>query len=71
LGRHPDPDGTFSFYGATPSGFDFEIGAASREIEPRGWRELRVDTTSSWGHRPTLGLQLRTVGSLVAARLGL
>jgi 2,3-dihydroxybiphenyl 1,2-dioxygenase len=71
LGQHPDPDGTFSFYGVTPSGFDFEIGAASHEIEPAGWQELRADTTSSWGHAPTLGLQLRTVGNMIASRLGL
>ena len=36
LGQHPDPDGTFSFYAATPSGFDFEIGAGTREIDPHG-----------------------------------
>lgn len=71
LGQHPDPDGTFSFYGVTPSGFDFEIGAAGKEIEPDGWRELRADKTSAWGHAPTLGLQLRTVGNLITARLGL
>jgi 2,3-dihydroxybiphenyl 1,2-dioxygenase len=71
LGQHPDPDGTFSFYGVTPSGFDFEIGAAGKEIEPEGWQELRADKTSSWGHAPTLGLQLRTVGNMIASRLGL
>jgi biphenyl-2,3-diol 1,2-dioxygenase len=71
LGQHPDPDGTFSFYAVTPSGFDFEIGAGGREIEPDGWQELHTDQTSIWGHAPTLGLQLRTVGSLIAARLGL
>ena len=38
LGQHPDPDGTFSFYGATPSGFDFEIGAGTQTIDPDGWQ---------------------------------
>ena len=42
LGQHPDPDGTFSFYGRTPSGFDFEIGAGTQEIDPAGWHE-RID----------------------------
>lgn len=70
LGQHPDPDGTFSFYGVTPSGFDFEVGAAGKEIEPEGWRELRAETTSTWGHAPTLGLQFRTVTNLIAMRLG-
>lgn len=69
LGQHPDPDGTFSFYGVTPSGFDFEIGAGGKEIEPAGWRERRIDVTSAWGHAPTFGLKLRTVGSMLAARL--
>lgn len=29
LGQHPAPDGTVSFYGRTPSGFEFEIGTGS------------------------------------------
>lgn len=49
LGQHPDPDGTFSFYGQTPSGFDFEIGAGGREIELDGWQERAADKTSAWG----------------------
>jgi len=71
LGQHPDPDGTFSFYGATPSGFDFEIGAGGKEIDPVDWQEVRATTTSAWGHAPTLGLQLRTMRSMIATRLGL
>jgi 2,3-dihydroxybiphenyl 1,2-dioxygenase len=71
LGQHPDPDGTLSFYGRTPSGFDFEVGAGGREIDPDGWRELQAETTSAWGHAPTLGLQMRAAGSLIASRLGL
>lgn len=69
LGQHPDPDGTFSFYGATPSGFDFEIGAGGREIEPADWEALRATVTSSWGHRPQLRLQLKMAGALIASKL--
>ena len=70
LGQHPDPDGTFSFYGRTPSGFDFEIGAGGQEIEPVGWREHTTDVTSVWGHKPKLGLQLRMAKELVVRGLG-
>lgn len=69
IGQHPDPDGTFSFYGATPSGFDFEIGAGGKVIDPARWDAARTTVTSSWGHRPQLGLQLRMVRDLVATRL--
>lgn len=68
LGQHPDPDGTFSFYGQTPSGFDFEIGAAGREIVPEGWQEGRLDTASTWGHAPTLRLRLAMMRELIASR---
>ncbi len=69
LGQHPDPDGTFSFYGATPSGFDFEIGAGSNEIDPDGWQPLRADVTSTWGHKPSLRLQLKMAGGLLSRKL--
>ncbi|HKU39826.1 MAG TPA: VOC family protein [Polyangiales bacterium] len=69
LGQHADPDSTFSFYGVTPSGSEFEIGAGSREIEPAHWREIASDTTSAWGHEPTLRLKLQTARGLIAARL--
>jgi 2,3-dihydroxybiphenyl 1,2-dioxygenase len=69
LGQHPDPDGTFSFYGRTPSGFDFEIGAGSKEIDPVAWEAVQTSTTSSWGHRPALRLKLRMAGDLVAGAL--
>lgn len=71
IGQHPDPDGTFSFYGATPSGFDFEIGAGGKEIEPAQWQTLRTDVTSSWGHKPQLRLQLKMAAGLVAQKLGM
>lgn len=67
LGQHPDPDGTFSFYGATPSGFDFEIGAGGQGIEPATWRPLRSSTTSTWGHRPQLRLKWMTLMALLTA----
>lgn len=69
LGQHPDPDGTFSFYGATPSGFDFEIGAGTREIDPHGWQVQATQTTSSWGHKPQLRLRLNMARHLVARKL--
>ncbi|SEO28090.1 3,4-dihydroxy-9,10-secoandrosta-1,3,5(10)-triene-9,17-dione 4,5-dioxygenase [Rhodospirillales bacterium URHD0017] len=70
LGQHPDPDGTFSFYGRTPSGFDFEIGAGGQEIDPVDWCEHTTDVTSVWGHKPKLGLQLRMAKELVVRGLG-
>jgi len=70
LGQHPDPDGTFSFYGVTPSGFDFEVGAGTHVIEPGEWSTMHTKETSAWGHKPTLGLQLRMARGLIASRLG-
>jgi biphenyl-2,3-diol 1,2-dioxygenase len=58
LGQHPDPDGTFSSYGATPSGFDFEIGAGTQAIDPLGWKVQTTDATSTWVREPTLRLQM-------------
>ncbi|MBG9390449.1 VOC family protein [Caenimonas aquaedulcis] len=69
LGQHPAPDGTFSFYGITPSGFDFEIGAGSGEIEPGGWKAMRTGQTSSWGHRPQWRLKWRIASALLRQRL--
>jgi 2,3-dihydroxybiphenyl 1,2-dioxygenase len=70
IGQHPAPDATFSFYGATPSGFDFEIGAGSGEIDPATWGTMKTSVTSSWGHRPQWRLKLRMAGALVAHKLG-
>jgi 2,3-dihydroxybiphenyl 1,2-dioxygenase len=69
LGQHPDPDGTFSFYGATPSGFDFEIGAGTQAINPLGWQVQVTDVTSTWGHEPTLRLQMKMAAGLLAQKL--
>lgn len=69
LGQHPDPDGTFSFYGATPSGFDFEIGAGTQTIDPAGWEIHHTDVTSTWGHQPKLRLQLKMAAGLIAQKV--
>lgn len=71
LGQHPDPDGTLSFYGVTPSGFDFEIGAGSAEIEPQGWHAHTATVTSRWGHKPSLRAQWQLARGLAAQRLRL
>lgn len=68
LGQHPAPDGTFSFYAATPSGFDFEIGAGSGEIEPAAWQTMHTKDTSSWGHKPQWRLQLKMARGLIASK---
>lgn len=69
LGQHASPDGTVSFYGRTPSGFDFEIGAGGREIRPEGWQELTQSRMGMWGHRPTLGRRLRAASDVIATQL--
>lgn len=69
LGQHADPDGTFSFYGVTPSGFEFEIGAGSREIDPATFREVNSQTASAWGHTPSLRLKLQTLQALLRVRM--
>ena len=69
LGQHPAPDGTFSFYAATPSGFDFEIGTGTQEIDPAGWQVRHIDKTSTWGHRPTWRLRWRTALALMRRKL--
>jgi catechol 2,3-dioxygenase-like lactoylglutathione lyase family enzyme len=70
LGQHPDPDNTLSFYGRTPSGFEFEIGAGAGLIETENFEEVLLNVTSGWGHRPSLGAKLRLVGSYLGERLG-
>lgn len=69
LGQHPDPDGTFSFYGCTPSGFDFEIGSGGKPIEPTNWDVRRNTVTSSWGHRPVFGAKVRLLRELAMSKL--
>lgn len=66
LGQHPDPDGTISFYGETPSGFDYEIGAGSHAIDPATHQTEVKYVTSDWGHKPSLRMKLRGAMDLLA-----
>ena len=51
LGRH-DNDGMFSFYVASPAGFQVEIGHGAKVIIV-GWvQNRRYDRISAWGHQP-------------------
>jgi 2,3-dihydroxybiphenyl 1,2-dioxygenase len=68
LGQHPQPDGTFSFYAGTPSGFDYEIGWGGNRIEPQTWRVRKSNVTSSWGHRPHWRLQLKMAWAWLRSR---
>jgi 2,3-dihydroxybiphenyl 1,2-dioxygenase len=54
LGRHPN-DRMFSFYGQTPSGFQFELGWAGRKIDDATWTTSVYSQISEWGHRPPPG----------------
>ena len=49
LGRHPD--GVFSFYARTPSGFEWEIGTGGFDVDA-DWEHKHSDTFSLWGHKP-------------------
>ncbi len=51
LGRHPN-DGMFSFYVASPAGFQVEVGHGGRVV-PEDWDgNRRYDRISAWGHQP-------------------
>jgi 2,3-dihydroxybiphenyl 1,2-dioxygenase len=65
IGQHPEPDSTCSFYGETPSGFDFEIGAGTQVIVPEGWETHRQTIASRWGHHPTLRAKLRALSAML------
>jgi 2,3-dihydroxybiphenyl 1,2-dioxygenase len=51
LGKHPN-DKMFSFYGKTPSGFQFEFGWGGREVDDASWEPTTYDHISEWGHHP-------------------
>lgn len=70
LGQHPAPDSTLSFYGRTPSGFEFEIGTGAGLLEAGVDGEVQT-VTSDWGHRPSLSAKLRVAGTWAVERLGL
>jgi biphenyl-2,3-diol 1,2-dioxygenase len=51
LGRH-DNDGMFSFYVASPAGFQVEVGHGAKTV-PQDWDGNRAyDRISAWGHQP-------------------
>jgi 2,3-dihydroxybiphenyl 1,2-dioxygenase len=51
LGRHPN-DRMFSFYVATPSGFEIEYGFGGRDADDASWTVRTYGQMSEWGHRP-------------------
>ena len=51
LGRH-DNDGMFSFYVASPAGFQVEVGHGARVITDDWADNRRYDRISAWGHQP-------------------
>jgi 2,3-dihydroxybiphenyl 1,2-dioxygenase len=51
LGRH-DNDGMFSFYVASPAGFQVEVGHGARRIGDDWDDNRRYDRISAWGHQP-------------------
>jgi catechol 2,3-dioxygenase-like lactoylglutathione lyase family enzyme len=71
LGRHGLPDGTTSFYAATPFGFDVEIGSGggvlhqNEDVEP-----VAGSFPSSWGHTLSVRARLRVAAALIARRFG-
>jgi 2,3-dihydroxybiphenyl 1,2-dioxygenase len=51
LGRH-DNDGMFSFYVASPSGFQVEVGHGAKVVGDDWDGNRRYDRISAWGHQP-------------------
>ena len=51
LGRH-DNDQMFSFYVASPAGFQVEVGHGARQITEPWTEDRRYDRISAWGHQP-------------------
>jgi 2,3-dihydroxybiphenyl 1,2-dioxygenase len=51
LGHHPN-DQMFSFYVASPAGFQVEIGHGARLVTDDWGENRRYDRISSWGHQP-------------------
>jgi 2,3-dihydroxybiphenyl 1,2-dioxygenase len=54
LGRH-DNDGMFSFYVASPAGFQVEVGHGARVVTDDWDDNRRYDRISAWGHQPLRG----------------
>jgi len=53
LGRH-DNDHMFSFYVASPAGFQVEVGHGARLIVEPWTDDRRYDRISAWGHQPVV-----------------
>jgi len=68
LGQHPEPDGMVSFYGMTPSGFDFEIGAAGQMIDPENFEPITIHVTSDWGHHPTVRAKWNLISAAILGK---
>ncbi len=51
LGRH-DNDGMFSFYVASPAGFQVEVGHGAKVVTDDWTGNRRYDRISAWGHQP-------------------
>jgi len=66
LGQHPEPDCMVSFYAMTPSGFDFEVGAAGRLIDPDNFAPVTIHVTSDWGHHPTVRAKWNLISAAIA-----
>jgi 2,3-dihydroxybiphenyl 1,2-dioxygenase len=50
LGRHTNDD-MFSFYMASPSGFNIEFGWGGKSVDDSTWQVERYQAVSVWGHR--------------------
>ncbi|MBV9190546.1 MAG: VOC family protein [Betaproteobacteria bacterium] len=68
LGQHPEPDCMVSFYGMTPSGFEFEIGADGKLIDGAHFQPITLHKTSDWGHHPTLRAKWNLISAAVSAK---
>ena len=55
LGHHPNCD-SFSFYGRTPSGIDFEYSWGTHQIDDAIWVPKTYQQLSDWGHKVELDL---------------
>lgn len=51
LGKHTN-DHMVSFYSASPSGFEVEIGCGGRRVDDDTWTVTQLTKPSFWGHRP-------------------
>lgn len=48
-GRHTE--GVYSFYGRTPSGFEYEVGTDGYRVDAN-WRQRHLTRFTLWGHQP-------------------